>query len=330
MVSEKRSKFQFTPLHERQPIPGAIASGWDTQFQFTPLHERQRTCWLLVWQRTAISIHASAWEATVLLTKDLTVHFISIHASAWEATTLTGSTAARWTYFNSRLCMRGNDLNQECFCATNHFNSRLCMRGNNRSWKKAALIKISIHASAWEATASTAADRAAVAISIHASAWEATYTQIKPIGKNGIFQFTPLHERQQSSVSANWNMRLFQFTPLHERQHFSAVSVVLHALISIHASTWEATGILPVLWNSSNFNSRLYMRGNVIMVYAPPTATISIHASTWEATVAPTPYKGLIPYFNSRLYMRGNAIHPKTFYVLLYFNSRLYMRGNAC
>ena len=99
--------------------------------------------------------------------------------------------------------------------------------------------------------------------------------------------------------------------------------------ISIHASTWEATGTMQRRCGRD---------------------VISIHASTWEATSHPQPGRLLLPHFNSRLYMRGNiaavnlihgmgiSIHASTWEATrtycapgqtrLYFNSRLYMRGN--
>ena len=59
-------QFQFMPLHERQrsTVDGTSYSG---SFQFTPLHERQlkQGSWSGLGQ---ISIHASAWEATVTAT----------------------------------------------------------------------------------------------------------------------------------------------------------------------------------------------------------------------------------------------------------------------
>ena len=107
MVSEKRSKFQFTPLHERQlTVPSCAtvfvrisihASAWEATtdidftffgitFQFTPLHERQPPPCPCFCRRCNISIHASAWEATDFYHVLVTSMIISIHASAWEAT----------------------------------------------------------------------------------------------------------------------------------------------------------------------------------------------------------------------------------------------------
>ena len=146
-------------------------------------------------------------------------------------------------------------------------------------------------------------------ISIHASTWEATVLATHT-GKAILqFQFTPLHERQPKALwlilnrCLYFNSRLymrgnsylqyhvviyciFQFTPLHERQQGCSESSAGCRKISIHASTWEATkSVLSLFFWNRYFNSRLYMRGNVIkrFNYFNP------------------------PYFNSRLYMRGNS-----------------------
>ena len=60
--------------------------------------------------------------------------------------------------------------------------------------------------------------------------------------------------------------------------------------ISIHASTWEATGQLGFVWD-------IFL--------------ISIHASTWEATHNGEQHTDSRIYFNSRLYMRGNRQEPQ-------------------
>ena len=57
-------------------------------FQFTPLHERQ------------LGVVEKVWSTA----------YISIHASAWEATRTVPTSRSASTYFNSRLCMRGNRL----------------------------------------------------------------------------------------------------------------------------------------------------------------------------------------------------------------------------
>ena len=78
-----------------------------------------------------------------------------------------------------------------------------------------------------------------------------------------IFQFTPLHERQQAVLTVPGSWQQFQFTPLHERQ-----------------PAWSEWGNEVFVY----FNSRLYMRGNGILGRVLAKYPISIHASTWEAT----------------------------------------------
>ena len=122
---------------------------------------------------------------------------------------------------------------------------------------------------------------------------------------------------------------LFQFTPLHERQ---------------------PTAQLMSLKSSSNFNSRLYMRGSGNSDWWWICFEISIHASTWEAAKASTYAEAVLTLFqftplherqrnlSGCKYNRRNiSIHASTWEAArhaehdkpdLYFNSRLYMRGS--
>ena len=185
--------FQFTPLHERQPLSlevckslyyfnsrlymrgnafAAGTKGTSTKFQFTPLHERQ--------QQT--SIHGGVWWA---------FQFTPLHERQHRYTI----PMHRYGNFNSRLYMRGS------------------MQHISKPERSA---DISIHASTWEA-----------AIVIH-------------IFKCVIlFQFTPLHERQQyKPVFAD---KFFYFNSrLYMRGSIKPDQILFHIDISIHASTWEA------------------------------------------------------------------------------------------
>ena len=134
---EHSIRFQSTPPHGRRQLPasGARASesfnprlrmGGDPRyaerrqidvFQSTPPHGRRRA------RRQAfpaISIHASAWEATRGLLRCRQPYRVSIHASGE---------------------------------ATSDFNPRLRMGGDTGSPLKLPRADVSIHASAWEATA---------------------------------------------------------------------------------------------------------------------------------------------------------------------------------
>ena len=188
--------FQFTPLHERQ-LPLIVVVTFSGVFQFTPLHERQLVCWkdkniscnfnsrLYMrgnscsfggCQTGYISIHASTWEAAVvietfeceyifqfmplherqpfsLLDHQCSMLSISIHASTWEAT-------EKHFPFLRDCLFQFTPLHERQLTARSvtakitHFNSRLCMRGNFLILSFIRLDDISIHASAWEATPS--------------------------------------------------------------------------------------------------------------------------------------------------------------------------------
>ena len=142
---------------------------------------------------------------------------------------------------------------------------------------------ISIHASTWEATIERRRKGLGKPISIHASTWEATVMDANGNFRD-IFQFTPLHERQQVACiqppapvlyfnsrlymrgnKQGWydeSLKKFQFTPLHERQPYCD-------LMSKDPNTFQFTPLHErqqiQRWFRRfflYFNSRLYMRGN--------------------------------------------------------------------
>ena len=124
-----------------------------------------------------------------------------------------------------------------------------------------------------------------------------------------VFQFTPLHERQQELRKwlyrwRNFNSRLYMrgsrtrvsvtvtATDFNSRLYMrGSINVIetggIGALISIHASTWEAAV-------RTGKNHEGY--------------SISIHASTWEAACRTVFQRRVQTYFNSRLYMRGSIL----------------------
>ena len=222
---------------------------------------------------------------------------ISIHASTWEAA-----------------------ASEHCsLILSTHFNSRLYMRGSNYVNPAMGRDYISIHASTWEAAPAKSFQTHWCVISIHASTWEAASPVSVPI-VSPIFQFTPLHERQQflplvrqiafpyfnsrlymrgsKTDSRNGHRWEFQFTPLHERQPFCP----------------HRRDIL------SYFNSRLYMRGSGDNVYGWVNREISIHASTWEAATIKSKMYWQSSYFNSRLYMRGSGGYLMRVFVLTFIS----------
>ena len=189
-----------------------------------------------------------------------------------------------YTYFNSRLCTRGNSKHvvgesgfswfqftplherQYSFITSEslfaYFNSRLCMRGNNSLNFDRVFVVISILASAWEATYCFWHLSSDFRISIHASTWEAAVV-IETFGCEYIFQFMPLHERQPALAIANSTTLLFQFTPLHERQLFATGTPVSHSIFQF---------------------TPLHERQPLLYSNTALIRSISILASAWEAT----------------------------------------------
>ena len=101
---------------------------------------------------------------------------------------------------------------------------------------------------------------------------------------------------------------LFQFTPLHERQ---------------------PTAQLMSLKSSSNFNSRLYMRGSSIRaLLVNPEYSFQFTPLHERQQLRQSGYGSWL-YFNSRLYMRGSPCEELPDTLMRYFNSRLYMRGSS-
>ena len=185
-------EFQSTPPHGRRPVNGHTiaapvsihASAWEATMAdgharigvsihasaWEATYGRAKACGLI-----PVSIHASAWEATSFTRRGAgaSTH-VSIHASAWEATP--PRTPPRRRCFNPRLRMGGDhhviDVRR---IRTVGFNPRLRMGGDCGSSSGEALgVKVSIHASAWEATTPIDRPDGRSGVSIHASAWEAT------------------------------------------------------------------------------------------------------------------------------------------------------------
>ena len=189
-------------------------------------------------------------------------------------------------HFNSRLYMRGNAKERERMRVLDDFNSRLYMRGNPAfSAGRSSERKISIHASTWEATS--------------------LYLLISSSG-------------------------IFQFTPLHERQRIASLRFGITRYISIHASTWEATydaRRIRSLGNGFQFtplHERQLARGWIISASIPFQFTplherqhlafsVVVAAKLFQFTPLherqPVSGRnhGCVQYFNSRLYMRGNG-----------------------
>ena len=206
--------------------------------------------------RLYISIHASAREATHVpkiliivqifqstlprgkrrkeatqLGSDLQ---ISIHASAREATCSEFRTAEGQDHFNPRF-REGSDR----YCPSGsvdsmYFNPRFREGSDSTTHTAAAWVKISIHASAREATRGQLRGRLLLAISIHASAREAT--------------LNCSDYDAQSTISIHASAR--EATP-------EARTFIFTDGISIHASAREATAAAGWRWKlPAYFNPR--------------------------------------------------------------------------
>ncbi len=167
-------------------------------FQSTPPHGRRHKNWRqLVHLDLDVSIHASAREATGRRRTCKSLHKVSIHASAREATTTSKSfgcairvsihaSAREATVllpsiftapfgFNPRLRTGGDRSAGICDCHEKGFNPRLRTGGDRSEGSRPGHLRVSIHASAREATEHTGVSvRILTEVSIHASAREAT------------------------------------------------------------------------------------------------------------------------------------------------------------
>ena len=170
--------FQSTPPHGRR-LSGSLARTSRVWFQSTPPHGRRRAtpaedCPFVRFQSTPPHGRRRYWRASPSKGR-----MVSIHASAREATRLP-STLARHDPFQStpphgrRLSVPPTHAPQGGFQSTPPHGRRQMRLGY-----LGGVIRVSIHASAREATCSLRAGRLAVeAVSIHASAREATVTGV--------------------------------------------------------------------------------------------------------------------------------------------------------
>ena len=137
--------------------------------------------------------------------------------------------------------MRGNYGFQWSGVKILHFNSRLCMRGNNLFTKQLADQLISIHASAWEATGLKMLRQ--ILNHYFNSRLCMRGNTIWHTGRKcyHIFQFTPLHERQQRNKKDQKSKVISIHASAWEATPSPRVLRQVSESISIHASAWEAT-----------------------------------------------------------------------------------------
>ena len=142
---------------------------------------------------------------------------ISIHASAKEATATQFTVVAKADNFNPRLREGGDRLSRVRYAIHDYFNPRLREGGDCDCRHSRPGRRISIHASAKEATVTAAEMLQQVNISIHASAKEAT-----PIGRPtaSVSDFNPRLREGGDRMSSAYTsyQRLFQSTPPRRRR----------------------------------------------------------------------------------------------------------------
>ena len=234
-------KFQSTPPRGRRAFPGIPGKSWNRfnprlrvggdggqhadfslqfRFQSTPPRGRRLDEFADKGRPFHVSIHASAWEATGSASWVYPPFGVSIHASAWEATP--AFCVAIWMLrFNPRLRVGGDAQLDFVISRPYCFNPRLRVGGDLIGVSILDKIRVSIHASAWEATPPMQ-DFAADAkfqstpprgrrrslhnwaarrrqVSIHASAWEATRSPRKGQFPSARFQSTPPRGRRRFS-----------------------------------------------------------------------------------------------------------------------------------
>ncbi len=188
-------------------------------FQSTRPHGTRRRVRCRGPHKTGVSIHASAWDATIAVIVSWCTQPVSIHASAWDATPSRITDNPYLLGFNPRVRM-GRDA-----CCTRIGSKRKAFQstrphGTRRGSRNIVRLtrQVSIHASAWDATIAIKGAQGAKQVSIHASAWDATNRRIWSV----IFG-------------------MFQSTRPHGTRHRNPELLPAGQHVSIHASAWDAT-----------------------------------------------------------------------------------------
>ena len=138
---------------------------------------------------------------------------------------------------------RQHDFSLPLFFLFQYFNSRLYMRGNTEWMSKQAKAKFQftpLHERRRLPLHRLASRRRYFNSHLYMRGSQCRWIKFLC---SDIFQFTPLHERQRAAVSEEWwgglnfNSRLYiRGSQQWQQDYIKMVS------ISIHASTWEATG----------------------------------------------------------------------------------------
>ncbi len=240
----------------------------------------------------AVSIHASAWEATSRRPRPE-------HTRRFQSTPPRGRRQRR---------SRGRVQRQS-------FNPRLRVGGDlRRQLPPQALAFVSIHASAWEATSRIFSYGHGGGVSIHASAWEASEISIPMIVRIPVSIHASAWEATPAFCVAIWMLRFnprlrvggdaqldfvisrpYCFNPrLRVGGDLIGVSILDKIRVSIHASAWEATPPMQDFAADAKFQSTPPRgRRRSLHNWAARRRQVSIHASAWEATRSPR--KGQFP-----------------------------------
>ena len=174
--------------------------------------------------------------------------------------------------------------------------------------------RVSIHASAWEATSNWRRVVSTRAVSIHASAWEATKAKIVSKASDR-FQSTPPRGRRQQGLIAGIKLGVFQSTPprgrrlrnryaLWWRSWFQSTPPRGRRLDGQYRDTQDQK------FQSTPPRGRRLRSNAMRKVYNQ----VSIHASAWEATTFSTSALEILRGFNPRLRVGGDwrrwCLHP--------------------
>ena len=144
---------------------------------------------------------------------------VSIHASAWEATTTPGVVAHVLVSFNPRLRV-GGDFDDFVFHGIIEFQST-----PPRGRRRATLVE----------------RLSGSVVSIHASAWEATALWLTHAAAQHQFQSTPPRGRRRFRIFNTRDKLCFNPRLRVGGERKMPDSIPLLCSVSIHASAWEAT-----------------------------------------------------------------------------------------
>ncbi len=155
-------------IQPQQPWPGRVsihASAWEATYEEKTISRVP----------VNVSIHASAWEATQRGAPNPKPQGVSIHASAWEAMRYKRGLIVPRRFQSTPPRGRRDLLLVPRSGSRGSFNPRLRVGGDGPASCQVLDKRVSIHASAWEATSDKSAYDCCLLVSIHASAWEATW-----------------------------------------------------------------------------------------------------------------------------------------------------------